>query len=61
MKNLRIMPSAILAAAILGSMNAALAFQDIPAPTQGTANLAASHDFDFLVGHWRVHHRKLNE
>ena len=29
--------------------------------TQTEATHAAPHDFDFLVGHWQVHHRRLKE
>jgi len=36
------------------------AAQDNP-PAAGTANLGGLHDFDFLVGEWRAHHRKLKE
>ncbi|MGA7632810.1 MAG: hypothetical protein WCB11_18770, partial [Terriglobales bacterium] len=28
---------------------------------QATAQHDGSHDFDFLVGHWQVHHRKLKQ
>jgi hypothetical protein len=29
--------------------------------SQAEAQIPGLHDFDFLVGHWRVHHRKLKE
>ena len=35
--------------------------QDPPKPLQTSANLSGLHDFDFLVGEWRVHHRRLKE
>jgi hypothetical protein len=37
------------------------ASQDTPKAIQGKANLSGLHDFDFLVGNWRSHHRKLRE
>jgi hypothetical protein len=36
------------------------ASQDNP-PAPPKANLTGLHDFDFLVGEWRAHHRKLKE
>ena len=36
------------------------ASQDNP-PAASAANLGGLHDFDFLVGEWRAHHRKLKE
>jgi len=36
------------------------AAQDKP-PEQGAGDLSGVHDFDFLVGEWRVHSRKLKE
>ena len=32
---------------------------DTPMTTQPTAEQSAPHDFDFLIGSWRVHHRRL--
>ena len=29
--------------------------------SQAESAVPGLHDFDFLVGHWRVHHRKLKE
>ena len=40
---------------------AAAASQDPPQAGPKPANLAGLHDFDFLVGNWRVHHRRLKE
>jgi hypothetical protein len=34
-----------------------LATQNSPAPATSTANLSGLHDFDFLFGDWKVHHR----
>jgi hypothetical protein len=31
-----------------------------PAPAQAGINLAGIHGFDFLVGEWRVHHRRIS-
>lgn len=47
--------------ASIGSAIPALASQDPPKPGHETANLTGLHDFDFLVGSWRVHHRRLKE
>ncbi len=35
--------------------------QDVPRPRQAAAVPAGVRDFDFLVGEWRVHHRRLKE
>lgn len=44
----------------MASLAPARASQDVPQPTPA-ANLSGLHDFDFLVGEWRGHHRKLKE
>jgi hypothetical protein len=31
------------------------------APTRTTHPLSDVHDFDFLPGEWRIHHRRLKE
>jgi hypothetical protein len=33
--------------------------QGAPAPTEAAAKPSGIHDFDFLIGEWRVHHRRL--
>jgi hypothetical protein len=57
MKALRIALVAVVLAA--GMTPFVHASQDTPKPLQGTADLSHLHDFDFLVGNWQVHHRKL--
>ena len=37
------------------------AAQDTPKPVVADADLSGLHDFDFLVGEWRVHSRRLKE
>ena len=59
MKSFRIMLAAGILAAAMGSMAAAQSFRDISKPTQAAASPAGLHDFDFLVGEWRAHHRRL--
>lgn len=49
-----------LAVIALGSMTSALASQDTPSPNHAP-NLSGLHDFDFLRGDWKAHHRVLKE
>src|SRR5262247_839688 len=54
-----------LAATLLGasllSIAPVRASQDTPAPPPAQCNLQGLHDFDFMFGEWRAHHRKLKE
>jgi len=61
MKGFRAVFAAVVAVAILSFGFPAYASQDTPKSLQGTANLSGLHDFDFLVGNWQVHHRKLRQ
>ncbi len=61
MKGFRVVFIAALATLVLASAAVLHASQDTPKATQGRANLSGLHDFDFLVGDWRGHHRKLKE
>jgi len=57
MKNFWVTLAAGVLAAAMNPISPADSSQDPPKPTQGAANVAGSHDFDFQVGEWRVHHR----
>ena len=66
MKNLRTALSTGVLTATLGLISPAAiapanAAQDNPKPVPAAANLAGLHDFDFLIGDWRVKHRRLKE
>ncbi len=61
MKNFRAVFAVGILAAALGSIGIAHANQDAPPPTPAAPNLGGAHDFDFWIGVWRVHHRRLKE
>lgn len=61
MKNIRVMPSVAMVVTMAISIAPALSFQESPMPIQAAANPAGLHDFDFIFGQWRVHHRRLKE
>jgi hypothetical protein len=47
-------------AVVMSAGTLAIASQDVPAPTL-TQDLSGVHDFDFFVGKWQTHSRKLKE
>jgi hypothetical protein len=59
MKRFRITLTAGELTAAMGGMACAHSSQVAPIPTRARANPAGLHDFDFLIGEWRVHHRRL--
>jgi hypothetical protein len=56
----RVTLAAALLAAVLEAMAPAQSSQDTPKPMKN-ANLAGLHSFDFLIGQWQVHPRRLKE
>jgi hypothetical protein len=59
MKRFRITLAMPVLIAVLAPIIPAYASEDTPKTMHGIANLTSLHDFDFLVGDWRVHHRQL--
>ena len=59
----RVSTIACLCVALATPSLAVAAPSPVPAEksSQAEAQVPGLHDFDFLVGHWRVHHRKLKE
>ena len=60
MKTYRLILAAASALAIMGTVIPAGASQDNPQRVE-KADLSGLRDFDFLVGEWRVQHRRLKE
>jgi hypothetical protein len=60
MKSFRVTLTASILAATVSSITAAHADEHKPKPAQAGINLTGSHGFDFLVGDWRVHHRRIS-
>src|SRR4051794_28826979 len=60
MQSSRVILAATVLATAMGSVAPAHSGQDNPKPLQA-ANLTGLHDFDFLVGQWQSHHRRLKE
>ena len=69
MKNTRVVVAAAMVAATVVAVVFTLAIpiasavssQELPMPIQAATNPAGQHDFDFISGQWRVHHRRLKE
>ena len=59
MKTFRIAFVSVLLATAMGLTAPIHASQDAPKPLLAAPDLSHLHDFDFLVGNWQVHHRKL--
>jgi hypothetical protein len=53
-----ILPAALALAAIALPAGA---YTEIPPPSDAKLDLSGLHDFDFIAGEWRAHHRKLKE
>jgi hypothetical protein len=53
--------TALIAGTFAAVAATAAASQDSPKPGEGAPNLSGLHDFDFLAGNWRVHHKRLKE
>jgi hypothetical protein len=59
MKYVKGLVAAVILIAALGSIMRAYA-QGTASSVKDPSNVSGLHDFDFLVGEWRVHHRVLN-
>jgi hypothetical protein len=58
MSNLRIAPTLGILVVALASSAPAQSAPKAPKPAHAVANLSGLDDFDFLLGDWRVHHRR---
>lgn len=61
MKRFCVKLAVVTLAIVASSAIPALASQDTPKAPAVAPNLSGLHDFDFFVGDWRAHHRKLKE
>ena len=61
MQALRLLSFTLALAFIAGASAPIHAAQDTPKPSQDAPDLSGLHAFDFLVGEWRVHSRRLKE
>ncbi|GLQ48455.1 hypothetical protein GCM10007862_35060 [Dyella lipolytica] len=61
MKRFYVALAVTVVAAVVGLASPAYANQDNPKAASSAANLSGLHDFDFFVGEWHAHHRKLKE
>lgn len=59
MKGFYVTLAAVIFAVSFCYISAANTSQESAKPAQATTNATSPHDFDFLVGEWRVHHRRL--
>jgi hypothetical protein len=57
---MRSAPRIILVAGMLAAAGSTLVHADAPKPAQAGIDVSGSHGFDFLVGEWRVHHRRID-
>ncbi len=59
---MRTIMAALAATAVLTVLAArAVSSESAPVTSQAAAGLSGVHDFDFIVGEWRAHHRRLKE
>jgi len=61
MKSFHVALAVSLMTAALGFIIPAYASEDAPPPAAAAPDLSGLHDFDFWIGDWRVHHRRLKE
>ena len=61
MKHHRLIVAASLLTASVASTASVRANEGVPPPALPAANVTGLHDFDFLVGSWKIHHLRLRE
>jgi hypothetical protein len=55
------MKATVLVLGIVLAASSAQAYEEIPLAPPKPVDMSGVHDFDFLAGTWRVHHRRLKE